>query len=283
MAARRTHTDKSLLSRRVRALEESLGVRLLHRTTRKIHVTEAGQALYDAVVQPMEQVSRALTEVSEGDRLAGRVRVSTIPHLAREVVLPVVAALREEHPDVRLDVHATEDFVDMVGAGYDIALRTGNLPDSNLVARRLAQWSYVLLATPQWVEAHRPEHPEDLVPHWILYDDVPRADQWELRRGDEQLELRVGAVMATDNGVVLQDAVRAGLGVGAIPPFMAREHLERGELTRVLPQWRVGGRHGIYAVYPHRGLLPRRVQLVIERLGERLAVVEQEWDALMEG
>lgn len=283
MAAKRTHSDKSLLSRRVRALEESLGVRLLNRTTRKIHVTEAGQALYDAVAQPMEQVARALTEVAEGDTLAGRVRVSTFPQLAREVVLPVIGALRREHPDVRVDVHAREAIIDMVGEGHDLALRAGNLPDSNLVARRVAQWSYLLVAAPQWVEQHRPEHPEDLVEHWVLYDDVPRADQWELRRGDEQLELRVGAALATDNGGVLREAVRAGVGVTALPPFVAREFLDRGEMVRVLPQWRVGGRHGIYVVYPHRGLLPRRVQLVIERLAEQMAVVQPQWDALQEG
>ncbi|MEX1361550.1 MAG: LysR family transcriptional regulator [Nannocystaceae bacterium] len=283
MAARRTHTDKSQLSRRVRSLEESLGVRLLHRTTRKIHVTEAGQALYARVSGPMEQLAAALTEAAQGDRLEGRVRIATIPHFAREVLLPVVSALRDEHPDVRVELHATEDIVDLVGEGYDLALRTGNLPDSNLVARRLAQWSYLLVATPQWVQQHQPEHPQDLVDHWLLYGDVPRADQWELRHGDEQVELRVGSVMTSDNSWVLTEAVRAGMGVTAMPPFVAAEYVERGELVRVLPQWRVGGRHVVYVVYPHRGLLPLRVQAVIERLAGRLAGVQARWDGVSAG
>lgn len=280
MAGRRTGTDKSLLSRRVRALEESLGVRLLHRTTRKIHVTEAGRALYDSVAEPMEQVARALLEVSEGDRLVGRVQIATIPYLARTVMLPVAMAVQQEHPSVRMEIMAREALVDLVGEGFDLALRTGNLPDSNLVARRLAEWSYVVCATPQWVEQHQPQRPEDLLDHWVLYDVTNKAEQWEFVKDEEHLELRVGSVLTTDNGDVMLEAVRHGIGVSGLPPFMVDELLERGELVRVLPQWRVPGRYGVYAVYPHRGLLPRRVQVVIEQLAARLAWLQPQWEQL---
>ncbi|MCH9684071.1 MAG: LysR family transcriptional regulator [Deltaproteobacteria bacterium] len=280
LAARRTHCDKSLLSRRVRALEQALGIRLLNRTTRTLHVTEAGQALYSSVIGPMEQVARALVEVSEGDTLQGPVRMSTIPQLSGSVVIPVVARLRREHPEVQVRVQAREEIVDMVGQGLDVALRTGNLPDSNLVARRVGGWSYVLCATPQWVEEHQPQHPQDLAPHWVLYADVPRADQWALQSGDERCALRVGSVLSTNNGWVVREAVRSGLGVSGFPPFIAAELIERGDLVRVLPKWSVSGRHGIYAVYPHRGMLPRRVQVLIERLTAQVALVQPQWDAL---
>ncbi|MEM7153220.1 MAG: LysR family transcriptional regulator [Myxococcota bacterium] len=280
MAGRRTGTDKSLLSRRVRALEESLGVRLLHRTTRKIHVTEAGRALFEGVSAPMEQVARTLVEVSEGDRLQGRVRVATLPYLARSVMVPVAMSVQAEHPGVKLEVLAREELVDLVGQGFDLALRTGKLPDSNLVARRLAEWSYILCATPQWVDTHQPQHPEDLIDHWVLYDASNRADQWEFMHGEEHLELRVGSVLSTDNADVVLQAVRYGAGVGALSPFIADEYLERGELVRVLPQWRIPGRYGVYAVYPHRGLLPRRVQAVIQHLGDRLREAQVDWDRI---
>ncbi len=280
LAARRTHSDKSLLSRRVRALEQTLGVRLLNRTTRTLHVTDAGQALYSAVVDPLERVAEALVEVADVDRLEGVVRMSTIPQLSREVVVPVVAGLRRDHPQVQVHVQAREQIVDMVGRGLDVALRTGNLPDSNLVARRLAEWSYVLCAAPQWVEQHRPEHPEQLVRHWVLYDDLPRADQWVLQSGEQRLELRVGAVLQADNGAVVREAVLAGLGVSGFPPFVAQDLINRGDLVRVLPQWRISGRHGVYAVYPHRGMLSRRVQVLLDRIAERLALVQPGWDAL---
>ena len=128
-AARRTGLDKTLLSRRVRALEEALERRLLNRTTRQLHVTEAGQALYDRASSPLGDVVDALARVAASDRVRGLVRVATAPSLSAEVFGPVLAGLTKSHPDLQLEVRATETLVNLVEQGFDLAIRMGRMPD----------------------------------------------------------------------------------------------------------------------------------------------------------
>lgn len=282
-AARRTGLDKTLLSRRIRALEEALERRLLNRTTRTIHVTEAGRALYDRATGPLSDVFDAIGHVAASDRIRGKVRVATAPALSEEVWGPVLAELAREHPELEVEVRATETLVNMVEQGFDLAIRMGRLPDSSLVARKLATWRHVLCASPSWVERHpNIRTPADLAEHWVLYTDVPMATSWRFERADEGLLVRVGERYRTDNGQVMVTMLRQGLGVSALSPFQVIAPIERGELVRCLPEWRVDHQHGIYAVVPHAAYTPARIALVRETVARRVSEREAAWRKLTE-
>ena len=279
-ASRRTGVDKSLLSRRVQALEAALEVQLLVRTTRKLRVTDEGTALYASVSTQLDEVAAALGEASAGDKLRGRLVVATSPPLARQVVVPVVRRMRADHPHVLVDVRATESFVSLVDEGIDIALRMGRLKDSSLIARKLATARYVLVASKRWAADHpHVTSPEQLDGHWLLYTKVARADQWRFERGDQVLDVRVTPCVLVDEGHVLLESVRAGLGVGALFAMQVSEALRSGELVRVAPSWRVTHSIGIYAVYPNRTLMPRRAQTFLDMLDDQLDEMELMWRA----
>ncbi len=248
-AAKRTRTDKSLLSRRVQALEEHLGVRLLQRTTRKIHVTDAGTALYQSVVEPLDSIVAALQRAAEPDELSGRLRIATLPAIARQIAIPAVIEMQRRHPRVAVEVLADETTIDIVAEGVDVAFRVGRLADSSLISRRLGTWRYVLAASPAWVEAH-PEvtTPEAVVDHWVLYSDVPSAESWRLRSGDSTVELRANPIVTIDEGQTLIEMVKQGVGVSTFIPTNIVDELERGELVRILPEWKVDSELGLFVV-----------------------------------
>jgi DNA-binding transcriptional LysR family regulator len=277
-AAKQVRTDKSLLSRRVQALEERLGVRLLQRTTRKIHVTDAGTALFEAVVEPLDTIVAALQRAAEPDELSGRLRVATLPGLSRQIVVPAVLEMRRLHPSVTVEVLADESVVDIVAEGVDVALRAGRLADSSFISRRVGTWRYVLVGSPSWVEAHpEVDTPEAIANHWVLYPNVPSADAWRLRRGDETVDVRVNPVLTIDEGTTMLEAVTQGLGVTTFIPAYVQQQLERGELVRVLPEWSVDNALGLFVVYPHRALVPKRVSVFIDIVSALVAQRESEW------
>lgn len=279
-AAKRSGIDKSLLSRRVQALEDHLGVRLLQRTTRKIYVTDAGTSLYAAVADPLDSVAAALQRAAQPDELSGRLRVATLPAIAQEIVVPAVATMLQRHPAVAPEVRATDTMVDLIEEGIDVAIRVGRLADSSLVSRKLGTWSYTLCASPKWLAEH-PEAttPESIADHWILYSDVPHSDLWQLESDDDRVQLRVRPLLVVDDGETQLEAVRQGLGVSSFLPTGVHAELREGSLVRVLPQWRVTGEYGIWAVYPHRALLPQRVREFIDIVAAQVAVLTRQWRA----
>jgi len=281
-AARRLGIDKTLVSRRVKSLETALGVRLLQRTTRQMAATDAGRKLFEQVANPLGEAVNALLHASEPAQIEGTVQIATGAGLSAEIWVPIVERLRTLHPLVRLDIRALDTFVDLIGGGFDFALRTGNMPDSTLSARSLCAWPYILCATPTWIEknSHRIQRPEDVADDWILYGGVPKANRWHFRREDETIELETGATVIVDTSEVLLSMLYAGLGVAALPAFGARLGLESGKLVRVLPQWSIEHGHRIWLVVPNREYIPARVRAVIEVVEARIDEVEPKWRAL---
>ncbi|MDH5671050.1 MAG: LysR family transcriptional regulator [Myxococcales bacterium] len=280
-AARRTGVDKALLSRRVRALEQALELRLLNRTTRTIYVTDVGRALYDRSAPPRAEVFSALEQAAASDKIGGTVPVATAPALSEEVWGPVLVELAWKYPQLEVEPRATETLVSLVEQGFDVAIRMGRLPDSSTVARKLACWRHVLCAAPSWVQAH-PEvrSPADLVEHWILYTDVPMASSWRFERGDQGLQVKVASRMRTDNGEVMLAMLRQGMGISALAPFQVADLIARGELVRCLPDWRVGHQHGVYVVLPHASHTSARVEVVAQAVARRVSERELSWRRL---
>lgn len=279
-AARRLGIDKTLLSRRVRTLEDGLGVRLLQRTTRSLAPTEAGRVLFERAMSPLNETVAALSQVADPGRVEGIVRIATFSALTDQLWVPVIETLREQHPDLKLELRAAEQFIDLIDEGIDFALRAGNMPDSTFMARRVCTWHYVLCAAPSWVDRYGADvrTPEDIRDHWLLYRGVPRANRWTFERDGEKLEVQTGSAVVVDSGEVTDSLLRAGIGVVAMPTYMAGRAIESGAVVRLLPDWSVVHSHGLWIVTPARDHVPPRVTVVIEAVRAQLEELAVEWD-----
>ena len=279
-AARRLGLPKSTVSRRLAALEQRMGERLIQRTTRRQSLTEFG-------LQMLEHAHQVAAEVDAVDALGahrqavpgGRLRVSMPSDLANLLLADTLAAFVGMHPRIQLELDLSPRRVDILGEGYDLAVRMGTLPDdAYLAARRLASFSNSLYAAPAYLaERGDPHHPDDLARHAcvrLLGNDREPAS-WSLRR-DDQLWVGVppGPTSANAPEMLLR-LVQAGVGIAALPDFFAHAAVRAGALRKVLPAWSLPA-HTAWAVFPGRRLLPARTRVFIDMLLAAFAAVGTE-------
>ena len=262
-AARDLGVTASAVSKRVGALEARLGARLLNRTTRQVAPTEDGLAFYERARAAIEDLAEAESAVGEAQGVArGRIRINSPVDFGRQFLVDPLAEFARTHAEVDLDVSFSDRFVDVVAEGYDVVLRIGDLPDSGLVARRLAPVRRVILASPDYLARHgRPSEPEDLAEHeaiFYAYDERRSVDV-----DGRRIALRGRHV--ADNGALMASMVRAGLGIAFLPTFLACEALRSGELEVLFPG-RTGGDLHLHALTAHRKLLTTRVRLLLDHL-----------------
>ncbi|WP_437819519.1 LysR family transcriptional regulator [Sorangium sp. So ce1078] len=273
------------VSNHVRALEDWLGARLIHRTTRRLSLTEAGEALH-------ERCTRILAEVEQAQAAAGalhasprgRLKISApitfgIRHLA-----PVIADYLLTYPEVAVDVSLNDRKVDLLEEGFDLAVRIGALPDSSLAARRIAPSRSVLCASPAYVERQgAPVEPADLERHECLeYAYRATPGQWRFHGpGGEEVSVRVRGRLTATNGELLRVALLSGLGIGIAPTFIVGEDLAAGRLVSLMPGYGLE-EVGVHAVYPQGRHISAKVRSFIDFLVNRF---EQEpaWDAWARG
>jgi DNA-binding transcriptional LysR family regulator len=272
-AARKLGASKSLVSRELAALEERLGTRLVQRTTRKVSLTDSGELLASyarRVVEEMDNAEAAIEARREMPR--GLLKVSAPFSVLRFVLIPKLTAFRRAYPEVRISFDATMRITDLVDEGIDLAIRTGELPDSSLVARRIAATPMVLVAAPIYLaRCGAPEAPADLIAHDVLDlapDAVPTV--WTLSGEDGgSATAAVNPCIAVQDPGLLLDLVRQGLGIGLVPLLYARDGLARGEMVRVLPGFS-RGTTPIHAIYPSRRLLSPKVRVFTEFAAEAM-------------
>ncbi len=286
-AARALNTPKSRVSRRVAELEQRLGVRLLQRSTRVVRVTEVGSAFFTHC-EAMANAARAAVEVAEhaGARPAGRLRISSPMGVAHVFLAPLLARFLCAHPDVRLELELSNRRVDVIGEGFDVAMRVrSTLEDSSLVVRTFGTSQQVLAASPAFVRAHGPfdtvaslQGQRGLGPGGL----PGQAQRWCLQGPQgEVAEIDYVPAMVTDDMQLATQAVIGGVGLGLLPFNVAHGAIARGELEVLLPQYR-GTPHQLHAVFPsRRGLVPA-VRAFIEFLAVELTqTMQQENDALL--
>lgn len=269
-AADRLGLSKAAVSRHVAELEARLGVRLLHRTTRKLSLTEDGELFHARARQLLADMDEAEAEIVSRSREAvGQVRVSApvsfgILHLA-----DAWGAFRRKHPRVTLDVQLSDRVADLAEEGLDLAVRIAQLPDSTLVTRQLAQTRIVLCASPGYLRrAGRPRHPSDLARHDVLaYSYWSGRDEWEFEGPEGAVRVRTTPVIRSNNGDVCRAAALQHQGFILQPTFLVGEDLAAGRLVEVLPQYR-SLTLGIHAVYPSRKQLTPKVRLLVEFLAQ---------------
>lgn len=273
-AARRFSVPKSTLSKRVAALEASLGVRLIERSSRSFRLTDIGHDFYQHARAALVEVESAQQVVQS--RLAepsGTVRLTAAVPVVQFQLAPHLPALARTWPRLQLQLHASDRFVDLVQEGYDIALRShfAPLPDSGLVQRTLMVEPVMLVAAPAYLREHGvPRQPADLAAHHGLLTGAD-ATRWTVSqgKGGKVQTVEPQPRLVANESVALLHAATAGLGIVCLPETICQHHLARGELVRVLPRW-TAGRVTTTALVPHRRSLLPSVRVVLDFLAERL-------------
>ena len=280
-AAERLDISTSACSRHVADLEAHLDARLLNRTTRRLSLTESGQAFYDRSVQllaDLEEAEQAAT--ASAARPRGTLKVTCGISFGVRHVAPLVGAFAARHPEVRFDVQLSDRFVDLVEEGFDLAIRIGESPTQNLIARKLGETRLVPCAAPVYLrERGAPETPADLARHACLtYEYLPVRSVWRLHdRTGKVHAIRVAGPVHANNADLLVAAAVEGIGIAMEPDFIVADELAAGRLVRVLADY-APAPTGIYAVYPSRRHLSAKVRAFVDFLAERFAAVP-DWGA----
>ncbi len=270
--AQRESVPVSTVSRKISELEKALGVRLLERSTRKLRMTEVGQDYYDRCRRGLEEFEAANLLISDRQsEVAGTLRISVPPSISDVMVAPLVAGFQALYPSVVFRVLVTDRHVHLIEDGIDLAMRVGELDDSNLVARRLIRYRHLLVASPEYLEkAGQPQHPQDLNDYpLIAFSPWFGEPVWSLSDGEkvEKVLLNSGFSINDYNGV--QRAVLDGSGIGEIPSVVCGQLIEAGRLVEVMPNWHFEP-VTISAVYSARLNLSRVVRLFKDFCVERI-------------
>lgn len=267
-AADKLGVSKSILSRRVSDLEKRLGVQLLRRTTRKQSLTDAGRHFYERAIHLLTDLKDAEQMVSDAQaRLSGRIKLAAPLGIGIGQLAAPIAEFMQIHPEVEVSVELDDRNVDLVGEGFDLAVRVGELQDSNLIARKLADVNFATCASPDYLARHgEPEHPSELSGHEVLhYSNVQVGDQWFYYQSGRRITPRMKYRLSANNGEFLAKAASHGLGICALPLFYLQEYIDRGELNSILKDFPRAAA-GMYVIYPPGRLVSRRVKMLSDYL-----------------
>lgn len=276
-AGREMGLSPAVISKRIRRLEERLGARLLQRTTRQITLTEEGHGYYERVLGILASIEDAESFVARSNEIPnGTLRITAPTSFGRMHVAPHLGRFAEANPAVRISLMLSDEFVDIVGEGYDLAIRIAALESSSLIARRLAPSHRVICAAPSYLaRCGEPQTLPDLARHDCLF--ATHQDVWQLEGPEGHVAQRVSGTLQTNSSEVVREAAIAGLGVALRSTWDVAEALKDGRLRVVLPQYRECRLVGLYAVYPSRSFLPAKVRVFIDYLAE-LYGPEPYWD-----
>jgi len=269
--------SKAAVSRQVGELETRLGVRLLHRTTRKLSLTEEGEVFHARCRELLGALAEAEAELTaRSGQAVGLLKVSAPVSFGLLHLAQLWAGFLAAHPNVSLEVALSDRMVDLVEEGFDVAIRIARLPSSSLVSRKLSTTRMVLCASPRYLQEHgTPEHPSDLAAHQVLaYTLLTTGDAWEFEGPEGPVTVKVTPRMHTNSGDTCRAAALGHQGIILQPTFLIGEDLRSGALVEVLPQYR-SLELGIYALYPTRKHVLPKVRLLIDHLVRAFA--DQAW------
>lgn len=273
LAAKDLELSKATVSKAVARLEKRLGARFFNRTSRRLAITDAGQLLLDRAARILAEGEAAESEAhAQSARPRGLVRLAVPMSFGLREVALLLPEFLADYPDVSVDLHLSDELVDLIGAGFDAALRIAALPDSSLRARRLRDVSRNLVAAPSYLKRHgQPTHPRDLMHHACLcYAYLPTPDVWRfVNKAGEVVQVRPAGPLRANNADALAPALLAGLGLAVQPDFVVGEAIEDGRLEVVMPDWSPPP-IALHLVMPPGDPRPARVEVLAAFLAERL-------------
>jgi DNA-binding transcriptional LysR family regulator len=275
-AAGKLGMSKSLASRHVSALERSLSVKLLNRSTRKLSLTDAGAVFYEhcaRIVQEAQLAEEQLTRTQSEP--AGLVRVTAVPAFAVRHLLPALSEFYRMYPQIRVELSCSNRPLDLGEEGFDLGIRISANPAADLVARKLAANRSALCASPAYLERRgTPRRIDDLARHdCVLFPPLAPKGVWTFRRGKRKCSVRVSGVFETDEMDAVRAAVAAGVGIGFLPVYMVGDALKQRQLVPLLHRFQVWPESAIYLVYLPNRSLSSRVRALIDFLVERFGPV----------
>ncbi|WP_072393456.1 LysR family transcriptional regulator [Hyphomicrobium sp. CS1GBMeth3] len=264
-AARRLGVSKSIVSRRLFRLEAELGIQLLARTTRGAALTEAGITFRDHAARVSAEIDAARETILPAGDLRGRLRVAVPLSFGPTHFAHVLADMARRHPQLHIHTSYSDRFVDLIGEGFDCAIRVGYLQDSNLIARRVGPIYGKLVASPDYIKAHgAPETPDEIVAHQAL---MQGTETWQFMDGDKIFTVRPQGRFKADNAVALAAAAVAGLGIAWIPDGVTHEYVASGALVPVMTRYPPPPA-GVYVIRPPGQHPSRKVRILTELLLE---------------
>jgi DNA-binding transcriptional LysR family regulator len=272
-AAAELKLSKATVSKAVSRVEAKLKTRLFNRTSRRIALTEAGRQLSDRASHILAE-----GEAAEDEALARSAAVRGLVRLAAPMsfgvlhLAPLLPEFLAKYPEVSIDLHLSDATVDMIGDGFDAAIRIAVLPDSSLVARRLCGMPRYLVGSPSYLTKHgRPRHPLHLAEHvCITYGHGTAAETWRFtQKSGKSATVRPSGPLRVNNGDAMMPALIAGTGLGVLPEFIVRDALADGRLQRLLPEWSMAS-GSVYWVTPPGGQRPKRVDVLGEFVTQSL-------------
>jgi len=267
--------SKATVSKVISRLEERLGSSLFHRSSRRLALSEAGRTALERAKHLLAEAEALEAEASDQSaQPRGLIRMAAPMSFGVNHLAPLMPEFFAKFPEVAVELSLTDELVDLVGGGFDLALRIATLADSSLLARRLCEVRILLVGAPSYFERHgRPQHPHDLSDlKGLLYTLVRSPNIWRFHhatRGEYSVTIPAGALRG-NNAEALLPALISGLGVALLPEFLAWQDIAAGRLETVLCDWRVAP-VGVHLVTPPGGMRPRRVQVLMDYLAERLA------------
>jgi len=282
-AARSLGISLAVASQRIKRLERSLGISLLHRTTRKLRATAEGTLLAEKGRRLIEELADLTGDLRQSSAdITGTLRVTVSASFGRQHISPLLPEFLRRHPRMRMNINFTDLVMDLVSTGFDLAIRIGKLDDSGLVARRVAVNRRVLCASAEYLRRHGvPSRPDDLAEHncLVLVGSRGPQDVWTLSHPKQRdIRIRVGGSLESNLGEALRDAALAGLGITMHSTWHVGDDLRSGRLKVVLPEY-PPAESAIYAVLPRRNLTPPRVRVFVDFLTEHFGD-HPPWDRL---
>ncbi|CAG8999752.1 MAG: HTH-type transcriptional regulator DmlR [Candidatus Celerinatantimonas neptuna] len=271
-AARKLSMTKSAVSKRISQLEADLGVRLIHRTTRKLSLTEAGQKYYEyvqAAAMLALEGKDAITQMQS--QAMGMLRITVPMVFGQQHLSELIPNFLQEYPQIELQMSMDDRVVDLVGQGIDLGVRIGQLHDSSLIAVKLSPCHSVVCASPEYIRLHgQPKIPEDLVKHnCMVYSYFQGGATWLFNHANGPVRVLPRGNYRVNSSAALYDALLAGVGISQMPTFIVGPALSQGRLVSLLRDYPLPVHH-IYAVYPQRRFLPGKVRLMLDYLREHL-------------
>lgn len=277
-ASQELDLSRAMVTRHIAELENWLGVRLLQRSTRSVTLTDAGASCLARCQQMLELAAQTREEVDLRDgQLRGQLRITTSMSFGMAQLAPAIADFMAQHPHIHIDLQLGDRAANLIEERIDLAIRITNEPEPGLVARRLGDCHSVIVAAPAYLARHgTPQQPAELSRHLCLsYSQFGRSE-WQLRRGDSEVTVRMHSRLSANEAMVLLQACRHGAGLALQPCYLVQPLLDSGELLAVLPEWRPVSM-GIHALYPSRRQLPQAMRVLLDFLQQRFASTAP-WD-----
>lgn len=268
-ASKKMAISTAQVSRQISALENRLNVKLFYRTTRKVSLTEEGRVFYQhcrSVLDGLDAAERAITNLQTTPQ--GKIKLTASVTYGEQQVLPLVSDFILQYSEVAVSAYLSNQQIDLVEGGYDLAIRIGKLADSSMMAKKLGTRTSYVCASPEYLEKHGIPHAiSELSKHSCLLGTL---DYWHFMESGKEKNIRVAGKLRYNSGYSLADAALKGLGIVQLPDYYVQNHLQSGELITLLDSYRVPD-EGIWAIYPHNRHLSPKIRLLVDYLAKHLS------------